>query len=542
MATMSRPVLLAALLTAAAAAQSPELVALLRDPSGKPVVGARGMVRGHTAAVFPALGDLQPFEVPGRHAPRAWCSGTSDERGVLRLAQNPPAAPPGAAAGIVWTEDGLGALVVDLYAGRAQRLDLQPMAELTTAAGTATIRVHARAHLPGGRTVLPFTQPGTSVRLPAGDYELWVQNGERWIWQRRTLLSAQRTLLSFDGAGPTLAADAAAELVFPAGRPDVRLATADHGCILVGAAATAPLVALRDGIVHGPAVLRVDPAPASLQWPAPDPVVWRQAHLDVPPGHAGATQVFSLLREASGGWRVLASRSPGRSRSRSQRAEPWVSLPAPPDGDAWQLFVARGFAPQARPWPREANAPQFTFERGVPLQVVCRDENGLPLVDVAVDYVPEGMEPATVAAHSDAFGVARLGPVLGPGRVQVSDPRFANQTVELTTIPVEPLPVTIGAGETLHGAARWPDGAPAAGVVVTLRDASGALRPAERAVVSGDDGTFVFPGLTANRALVLFAATKRDGRTWSGKLDRLLPGGGTIELVVRDEDPRLLPR
>ena len=99
----------------------------------------------------------------------------------------------------------------------------------------------------------------------------------------------------------------------------------------------------------------------------------------------------------------------------------------------------------------------------------------------------------------------------------------------------------VATGSALLGTTTWPDGSPAKGVVVTLRDADGRLRPALRAVASDDRGAFVFAGLPDDRPLVLFASAQREGRTWSGKLDRQRSGGEPVALVLRDEDPQLLP-
>jgi hypothetical protein len=74
--------------------------------------------------------------------------------------------------------------------------------------------------------------------------------------------------------------------------------------------------------------------------------------------------------------------------------------------------------------------------------------------------------------------------------------------------------------------------------VITLRDPSGSLRPAERAVVTGEDGSFRFEGLAEDSLLVLFASVVRDGHTWSGRAANVIPGRGPIDVVLRDEDPQ----
>jgi hypothetical protein len=131
--------------------------------------------------------------------------------------------------------------------------------------------------------------------------------------------------------------------------------------------------------------------------------------------------------------------------------------------------------------------------------------------------------------------------VLAPGVLRVSDPRFANQELELAVVPQDGATVTVTPGARLRGVARWPDGSPAAGTVVTVRDPSGSLRPAQRSAVADTNGSFTFGGLTEQRPLVLFASARRGGRTWSAKLDRLRAGGDDVELIVRDEDPQLGP-
>ncbi|MBL9080013.1 MAG: carboxypeptidase regulatory-like domain-containing protein [Planctomycetes bacterium] len=537
---MRRALLLLCLTATTAPAQEPWLIVEARGPARETLPSVAGEVRGRPSVTLPALGDLPP----GTATAAATLRGQGGKDGRIRFAAAPGVPLPGAASGLVWTEDGLGALVVDLYANRAQRLQLAPMAELTTATG-GELTVHARAFVPGRGAVEPFRRRGDRVRLPAGDYELWVQRGDEWLWQRRTLLSGESTVLAFDGPRQRVRSrSATTRCVFPAGRPDVAFAVGAAEFVLCGEARLAPLMALGDDAVFGPQVPIAGAGADAVAWPPLLPPAQRQRLGPAPLAAAPlAATLYSLLRTAAGSWRPLGAADRVLPATGGAAAPaPTFELPQPTDGDTWLLFTADGHAPQARPWNGAGGPFPFALERGVALQVVCRDEQGLPLVDVAVDYVPDGMEPATVAARTDARGTARLGQVLGPGQLRLVDARYANRTVALRTIPVEPLEVVVDEGEVLHGVARWPDGTPAAGVVVTLRDPSGALRPAERAVTSGADGAFVFPGLTGNRGVVLFAATKRDGRTWSGKLDRLRPGGGTVELVVRDEDPQLLPR
>ena len=548
MAGMFRIGLLLACLPSLAAAQAPgpdAPVVLLRDPSGKPVAEARGRVFARALGSLPALAgfaitpdDRFDFALPDQQR----LDGTSDANGRLRFATEDETPPNGCAvSGMVWTASGLGALLFDLQPGRAQRVDLSPMAALSTATGTERLSVIARATAADGRTVSLPSLRGTTVRLPAGNYELWVHDEhEGWLWERRTLLSGQTVTVSFLGEGRRVKRSSAAAIVHPLDRPDVLLFRGKElETTLRGAAASALYCARLGAMVHGPAEFPPAAPDGTGAWPSAQgapPLLWLHP---VPEGETPVSQTtFVVQRLAEGSWRTLAASEVHGTRSAPQPPSQWFELPRPAPGDTWLLFVAEGCAPQACPWQGQSDRFPFELERGRPLHVLAKDEAGLPIVDLAVDYTPDGMDAAAVTGFSDARGTARLGPVLGPGTLRVVDARFANQTIHLDAIPLDGARITVAAGAALRGIAKWPDGSPARGVVVSLRDPRGELRPAQRAVATGDDGAFTFPGLREQRALVLFATTQRNGHTWSARLDRAVAGAdGEIELVLRDEDP-----
>jgi hypothetical protein len=532
MATMFRAGMCALLLLMApVVAQAAEtFVVLLRDPAGNPVAGATAAVTVHPAGEIAALTDCfggdSSFASALPTAQRR--TATSDGRGELRI----PRGDGGTASGHVVTADGLGALFDGLQAGRAQRVVMAPMAAVTTATATEPLRVHARATTADGRAVTFTPPPGAVVRLPAGDYELWVHGSDGWLWRRKVLTSGERFAVAFTGPARRVQTPFP-EAFHPAGRPDVVLFPAGASeTLLRGDALQAPMVARCGAEFVGPHRLPTVRPDAVLVWP---PIDRPLPTVAVPTTAASEPRVamFSLLQRTNGEFAVLGA-SLG-SQPLNGRA-PAFSLPPRPDGDAWLLLVAAGHAPQARPW-LDAAGEAFRLERGAPLVVLARDERGEPIADLAFDYTPTDMAPAKVVGRSDGYGKCRLGPVLAPGTLRVSDPRFANQRVDLESIPGAGVTVVVTSGLTMSGVARWSDGAPARGVLVTLRDAAGVLRPAQRAIVTGDDGGFTFGGLPEQRALLLFASAQRDGRTWSGKLDRLLAGGEAIELVLRNEDP-----
>ncbi len=534
---MRRPVaaslarLLAPWLAAAlplAAQQPPESVLLLRDPSGQPVAGARGVLLMEPAVDVPALASIA-HRAPG--GPPEQRDGVSDPRGVLRFSGA------GAARGgtaLVTTDAGLGALVPRLLPGTARRIAMQPMGEVTTGSGSEPFVLHAAARgLDGRRIVLP-AERGASVRLPAGEYEVWAHGDDGWIWQRLELAPGQRCLLHFGGPAQALRRVGSAR-VHPAGWPELELLGdgADR-CLLRGAALAAPLVAHDPdtGLVIADRVPG-PPGPMTLDWPPSqgpgDPIV---VELAGDGAVAQTTRLYVARRSDSGAFTVLAAVGAG--------ADDRFRMPRVGGGDDWLLAVAAQRPVVARPWSPAGDRLRLELAPGVPLAVECRDPLGDPAIDVRLEYVPAFADAAALLAHTDARGRANLGAVQAPGTLRVSDERFANQTIALDLVPREGLVIALAAGARIEGRIRLPDGAPAAGVVVTLRDLRGELRPAQRAVLSDANGAFGFGGLDESADHVLFATDQRAGRTWSAKLPRVR-AGEQVSLVLRDEDPQLLP-
>ncbi len=522
---------LLALLSATAAGQQAAsgLTVVLRDQNMNAVAGAHGRIVQRPAFVYPALADFDGLARPTDTTAARTVVATSDAGGTMRFARGTVDDAPGAGSGLVWTDSGLGALVTDLQPSRPQRLVLEPMASITTSTGSEELEVFARAVLPSGRTVIPTLDPGREVRVPAGAWELWVRRDDEWVWLRRAIAPGQRLEVAFAGTPHRVIAAPDTVLLRPDGRADVAFGAES---VLWGDAANAPLVALRRGVVSGPWVIPPS-ATSPSTWPRGD----QPSIVTVATSGAIGSRVFGV-RRTDNGYRVFGAATVA-SPVDGELAT--FAMPSPPPGDTWLLFVADELAPRAAPWNGTPRVLPDSAD-GVPLRVEVRDDNGDPCVDVALEYEPVGMAPAAVAGHTDGRGVARLGRVLGPGVLRVCDERYENASFDLDTVPVGGLSVRAEPGHEVRGIARWPDGAPVAGAVVTLRDASGVLRPSQRAVVSGDDGSFVFAGLPANRPLVLFASIERDHRTWSTKIDRALAGRAPFELELRNEDPDLGPR
>lgn len=526
--------LLGLLLTAPLAAQdgvqpapapSNVLGLLLRDPESRPLADVLVTLQGRTTATLPALANvpLQPLFAAALGGPIP-LSGTSDLRGFVRLrAEHDVRVLDG--SGLVTTVRGLGALVADLHEGQPQRLDLQPMAALLHPAG-ASLVVHARALLPHGRQLVLPPLRGERVLLPPAEYELWVHDGAAWQWLRVRLASGQGLTLPAETDTCTLQCPAGTRL-HPDDRPDVPLCENGGPVVLRGAARAAALWAWRGGEALGPHVPLAAGRDHREAWPPADEP---SAAPPEPKAAVPASGVVIAVRRLGSRWQPMWIRR--------DDAATWRTLPPPAPGDVWLVQVAAPQAPLAQPWSERSQR----LEQGTTAAALVgsvRDAAGLPLGDLACEFEPDGMIAATVRARSDGRGVLQFGVVHGPGTLRVVDPRYVNQALPIQGIPKEPLPLMAVPGASLEGFARWPDGSPARGVIVTLRDPGGALRPAERAAPSAEDGAFRFDGLPEQRGLLLFAVAIRDGRTWSGRLERVLAGPGPVTIVLQDEDPVL---
>jgi len=501
----------------------PALVLRLVDPNSKPIANLPVALQARTRGELPALANVPPFASAFVLSPTTAITATSDAAGIVRFGAADGQPPWLDAAGLVTTPSGLGALVVDLHPGRAQRVDLQPMGAVGTTTGSETLQVFARALLPNGRTLTLPPLRGSRVQLPAGDYELWIHSDDGWLWQRTQLVSGEVVPLDFTAPARALRC-AKGTWLHPDGAAFVPLCTDGGDVVLRGAAANAALWAWRGQRANGPHVLPPAGEHGPLAWP---PV--------------GAEGLTPTSRPSANGPQLLALRRLG------SRWQPlwlgndddatWRELGAPPAGEHWLLRIDADGAPACWVWPATAGErPAATS--GVPLLAQVRTQDGLPAADVACEYEPDGMPAATVRARSDGRGLVAFGPVLAPGTLRIVDPRVVNRALPLANVPLDPPQLLAEPGAMLRGVARWPDGSPAAGVVVTLRDPSGTLRPAERALTSGDDGSFAFGGLPEQRALLLFAVAIRGGRTWSGRIERTL-AGGEVTLTLQDEDPVL---
>lgn len=513
----------AAAIAAVAAAQHQEVVlGILRDPAGAPVPMADLRFLPATSPDLLALRDLLPPAPP--------VEARSDRLGAFRI----PVAAPGLL--LATTPKGLGAAVA-VVPGRPVRVALQPMAAVTLPGDPAAFTLWPACvdDDTGQRSWLP-PQTSAEARLPPGVYEVWFCRDSEFGWQRLQLGSGQRQELAF-GPGRLELRRFGDHIVHPAGFPHLELLGPTRTqCTLRGDARLATLTALLPaGGTALPDALPPLAASGSIPWPPVTAIDDGSDPLEIhchDLGPEAMARVFLFERRTGGRLRMLARGTTDRDGR--------LSLPAPsPAGDQWLLAVAAGRAPWTAPRPAAGERVEIAFATGRDLHCQLFDERGSPAPFVAVEFEPAAGSPATVAARSDELGRIRLPHVDGPGLLHIVSPDHANAVIEVPATGGDDRRIDLQPGAVLRGRAILSGGQPASGVVVTLRDPTGRLRPAERSVLTASDGSFSFRGLPQDRVLVVHAQSKRGGLTWSAQVHAMV--GNEIALELRCEDPQLLP-
>ena len=374
--------------------RQPSIIVEVRDPSGQRVADATGWLRlepSHRLAALPL--DLPTALLPG--LPRTTeTTAQSDARGILRL----PTEQSSAGSGMVTTKAGLGALLPRSHSQRANRVTLQPLAELTTSTGSEPFALVARSTMPDGSQVTLPLLVGRKVWLPAGDYEIWASSTDGLIWRRLSLQPGTRHALQFAGAAQRLrlAPDA---YVYPAGMASLSLrklaqaATnpATDGIIaLRGNALAAPIVSWIDGVVTPAQVTPTPTTTEPLSWPVvttprePATVI---PLVDTAPAE---TSLIGLVRNQDRSYRIMAY-APNNGGV--------LRMPPRPPGDAWLLLIAPGRAATAFPWVTPQANDDLAPPTGQPFELTARDQNNLPIADLYVSFSPFGQDAAEVIAR-----------------------------------------------------------------------------------------------------------------------------------------------
>ncbi len=502
------------LATAAALPAQPLIGGLVVGTDGQPIANAR-------ATLWPLHAD-DPLAPPQRGANRPTAAGTTTARGDLRLAADQPGA-----LLVIDAAGGRGALVL-AAPGAPLRIEAGALATVETGADTAVIGQLGPG--PGQRVWLGHHP--TPLRLPPGRYQLAVESGD-------SLQLAHVRLEA--GARATVPAHSISHLLrLPAGFDGEATAPAWPGLVLpvhddaVRLAAEGPLrVRCRwpnsgwelwtDHWLEPGAHLRAAP-PADLQW---RPVAIRDPAGPVP----GAS--LTSLRLGGDGTRLIArSRTGADGFARGATdADLWVARAAGSGRRGLLVADAGGL---------DRGPPVLELGPGHGVTVRVRDPAGHPVAGAPVSLVHKSLPELPWRGSSDARGIVRFDEVpAGSGTLLL---RSADHVPAERAIAIEPRAaghrwtLTADPGAVLRGVVVR-EGAPAGGVTVTLREASGALRQSPRAMESDASGRFAFSGLLLDEVYTVSASWQRGARTWSAQLRGVQPGDGEWTLELIDEDP-----
>ena len=141
-------------------------------------------------------------------------------------------------------------------------------------------------------------------------------------------------------------------------------------------------------------------------------------------------------------------------------------------------------------------------------------------------------------ARTDKRGIARFSDLpAGQAVVRLSSPGFVPQQRQISIPgPAQPLVLPARRGQQLNGWVLRPDGEPARGATVLLRDTTGTIRN-QRQTFTDAEGRFSFLGIGTESVFTLSAETQRAGQTWSAQLRGVQAGQGEWRLMLRLEDP-----
>ncbi|MFO1077773.1 MAG: carboxypeptidase-like regulatory domain-containing protein [Planctomycetota bacterium] len=501
-------------------------IAMLRDPQRAPVADAQGVLLFDPPCTLPALEAIGGLDTALGAEPRVGATSRSRPTGAMTC---PFPADAMSAALLVTTENGLGALVPRLLRGEALPVQLEHVGHVRAADGQP-FTLYANALSAGRRILLPAMR-ADDVPLPPGSYEGWIETAQGVVWQRLEVQANSTTTVATGGPSTVLQRTGDA-VVWPAGRRDLVLLGPDRAEVrLLGLAAASALIA------RSPADGRVENftphggGDGPLRVPLGEPAATHEFAIDGADGAPlGSGTAFVVRRQPSGLPQVRAEAAIAAGR---------VRLAEPAGGDDWLLVVARDTAPLALPWPEAVRAAHLQLAAGQDLAVACTTGSGEPAIDVCLEYTPEAFGPATLVVHSDRRGHAVIPRATRPGTLTAADARFANAAVAVAADAADPVALHLDPGRELRGTIALPDGTPAAGASITLRDPQGRLRPPERVAIAAADGTFAFAGLD-DADYALFATQQRLGHTWSSRIAAARPGTPAA-LEIRDEDPQFVP-
>ena len=464
--------------------------------------------------------------------PRIPRRGASDARGRFRVA-----APAG--TGCLWIEhaDGLGAMRAHYATEAPERVALEPLGAVRLRGGerlvarVLVLRAHA-SRVDLGR------REGTRVRLPAGDYLLWLESGAH-SWVDRVRVEPGKVLdldLPADGL--------AQEFIGPAG---CRLAFADWPQVELQRDAAG---AVRPPVVRGLGILRwtLDVAGGAQVfgelWYGPDGPASSEAGAVTAPEERAVVRVSTVGGSPAAGADVFVigvrgSRARVLARARADSdGRAGLPLPDAAPGEERRILVRAADHPPT--WDRLPNGAALTVElppvdtRRILVVAPSGDPVAFASIRLRGDRMPERTFPTDLAGNA----VVRV-PAGSVPELEVHDAEHLPFRGLLgPRSGGSPQVVQLRDGLQLHGVAYLDDRQIAPNVRIELRDPSDTTGVRTRTVVTDDHGRFRFRGLP-DALFTLSVTTERNGVTWSGRLARAQPGDTEWRLDLGNEDPPL---
>jgi hypothetical protein len=257
----------------------------------------------------------------------------------------------------------------------------------------------------------------------------------------------------------------------------------------------------------------------------PPAAEWRSVRVVAQQGEPVASGMVLSLGGEPGDWRVTAAAPIGAGGEASCLAGDGLRLLALAPGHAPTLS-AENTTGTLRLCP---SAPSLT--------VSVRDPAGDPIGLALVRFHGSGSVPRW--AVSDRRGLAVFPwAAAGPGEVSLHSEQHlpCQVAVELSQAAAR-AQLVADPGALLDGEVRWPDGAPAAGVTVVVRDTTGVLSVLERVASTDARGCFRVAGLEPTGLYAVFASAVRGARTYSAKAVHVQPQMVEVRLTLKDEDP-----
>ncbi|MCA8957457.1 MAG: carboxypeptidase regulatory-like domain-containing protein, partial [Planctomycetes bacterium] len=214
------------------------------------------------------------------------------------------------------------------------------------------------------------------------------------------------------------------------------------------------------------------------------------------------------------------------------------ALPAP-TASTQVVVSAPGYGTVVVP-PPEDGSNEVRLPTAVAARQQVLDPTGGPATHLAVHIEHPGSWLLTQVAFADGGGMVRLELPRGTYGMRPWHPHYLNRArTLLVTGRDDPPPIRCEPGFRVHGRILLPDGKPARGAVVTLRDSTDA-RVRRRTAVCDRDGGFQISGLPEHARMRLSARlTQSDGRAFISEQIWVQPELEDVELRLKSEDPPL---